>query len=224
MTKKLIVIILFCAPFLIKSQDSCSFKFTVDCPKSEEKFWNGIAILMNKDSNYFFAFYNTQKKIPYGEYKMTLYSQFDDKIDTTITLNSNSQKTTIKIKWKYQFNAYTDEIFKNNPDTIIIKYEYHFCCGGIDCSNRDKLYFYKTSDDKYLLKYYNSIDTDETSNDSIREKLLDKKKIKELEKHISKNNILYDDNKVLECTVKIGRSIYVMKNGSYLSFRKQLIE
>lgn len=227
MIRLFIVLFLFVISSLVKSQDSCSFKFKVDCPISEIEFWKGIAILKNNDSTYFFPFYNTIKKIPYGKYKMTIYSQFGHKIDTTITLYTKSQTITIPIDWKYQFNEYSNMLFGTDTNAIIIKYEYKYCCGGINCSNWDKIELNKKPTGQYLLKYYNNIYTEnifENNEMTLNEKLLDLKKNQIIQNYLTKNNVNYDKHKIIECTVVIGRQVYAMRNGSYITFKEDLLK
>ena len=213
--------------FLRNTAFGSEYILTSYYPKSEKEFWNGMAIMEKNKNEYFFPYYNETIKLPYGQYKMSIYSEFGERIDTVLILNSSSHKTIFHIDWKYKFDSFDKKLFESMADTIIIKYEYKYCCGGISCSNKDKLEFYKTSTGQYRLKYYNNIytgNTDNTTNDTLNEKLLDIKKNQEIKNYLTKNNIPYDTTRVIECTVIMGRHVYAVKSGSYISFKQDLIK
>lgn len=182
--------------------------------------------MTNTNGKYTFPFYNTPTKIPYGQYKISICSEFGETVDSIVTLNSDNQKVTFHINWKYQFDDFSEKVFESNADSISIRYEYKYCCGGISCSMQDAMELYKTSNGQYRIFYHDSIfngNSLDTRNDKSKEKTLELKKTAVIENYFKKNNIPYNPRKIIECKVIIGRHVYAMKAGSYTSFKQELL-
>ena len=205
--------------------DSCNVTLSVKCPKGNSKYWLGLVKVENGNK---LSFIDLHKKITLakGTYKFTAYSEFGDTFDTTIVLNKEINKIVLKVNWFYIFQDYSNPVFLTEGDTISINYEKKSCCGGSCCHERDEMYLYKTKG-QYFARYFTNVifstDCYDTIENTWTEKLLAPEKTKVISNYFQSKSVHYDKKKVIECTVKIGRHIYVMNYGTYQDFRNELI-
>lgn len=209
------------------TKDECTFSVSVDCPKSNSEYWNGLIIITNNTHKYWFLDQKKKMTLPKGQYKFNLSSEFGDDLDTTITLDAEEKKIILKINWRYKFKNYSNSILEKEGDTIIINYERKFCSRGSCARDRDKMKLCKTLSGQYIANYFNPIIIGENCLDinenTWGDKLLNIEKNKIIENYFLSNSVSFNKNRVRECTVKIGKHIYVMNYGTYLKFRKELL-
>ena len=210
------------------ANDSCTISVSIVCPKSNLEYWNGLIIITNNTHKSWFLYQKEKKMtLPKGQYKFNLLSEFGDNLDTTITLDADVKKIILKINWSYKFQTYSNSVLEKEGDTIIINYERKFCSGGVCYRDRDYMKLCKTTSGQYFAHYFNPIIIGENCLDinenSWGDKLLKIEKNKIIESYFLSNSVSFNKKRVRECTVKIGRHIYVMNYGTYLEFRKELL-
>ncbi len=139
------------------STDSCTVTVRVNCPRLSSDYWKSLILIESKDKKYWFLNQKEKLTLPKGQYKFTLYSDFDDFYDTTITLEKDAQKIRIEINWNYIFKEYKNSILEAEKDTIVIWYEKKICSGGVGAQDRDKMLLFKTTSGQYFIRYFDPI-------------------------------------------------------------------
>ncbi len=217
------------------SNDSCTFSVSIDCPKSDSKYWKGLIIVTSSDNKYFFIYDSKEKMtLPKGVYKFNLSSRFSDNIDTTIILVNNVKKITIKINWRYIFQEYSSSVFKIEGDSIGLFYKRMYSKGGT-CNNftdRDKMEIFQTKDGQYFAHHSDSIIIEnnywigESKTTTYQDKLLSEDKTAYIKNYFQSNFVAYDKKERYnsnECIVKIGRHIYALKPETYIKLREYIL-
>ncbi len=147
-------------------------------------------------------------------------------MDTVVNLDSEKKQIILKIPFKSSFEHYSSSVFLTQGDTIDIDYQRKVCCGGNCCNDRDRMHLYKNKDGSYFARYFETLVKAENCIDydlpTVGEMQLTREKSDVINDYFRKNNIPYQENKIVECIVRIGRHIYIMNKGTYEIFRKRL--
>lgn len=225
----LVLFFLFTLTPIVHAKDSCAISVSIVCPKSNLKYWKESSILItNNENKVWFLDSKERITLPKGQYKFYLFSEFEDRIDTTITLDTDEKKIILKINWSYIFQTYSNSILPEEGDTIVINYVRKFCSGGVCHQDRDKMILSKTKSGQYYSRYFNPIIIGENCLDATEniwgEKLLKIEKNKIIESYFQSNSVPYYKKRVRECTVQIDRHIYIMNYNTYLKFREELLK
>jgi hypothetical protein len=213
----------------LHSADSCYLSIKIVCPKGNSDFWGRLIWADGQHKNHYLLNADKKSYVKKGQYLISLSSQFGDRIDTVINLESEKESITIKVPFKYIFEPYSNSVFLEHGDTIEIKYTRHGCCGGNCCMDKDNMTLSKDKNGSYFAKYYETIIrneicfADKQERPKIKGKQLDPSHSKIIDEYFQDNSVQYNKKKVIECVVKIGRHIYCMNYNTYEKFRTTLL-
>lgn len=213
------------------SKGKCTFTVTIDCPKADSLYWSSSVVISKLKKYKILNFLKQGEKmtLPKGAYGFSIYSEFNDDIDTIISLDKDTMNIVLKINWNYKFQEYSNSIFETEGDTIYIDYERNNTIGtGYSSYEIDYMRLFRTQNGQYHIRHSDSLWTNSifggNTETTFRETLLSIEKKSTLQNYFITNAIPYEKGKRRECTVQIGKHIYVMKPGTYLKFREELLK